>query len=328
MGIDVRLEVELTGGPETAVVGQRGNPDLRAQVATLSEAGQRSVEPARGLSERDLVRVIKQAGVERAMIAGGFSDLSARTRLIHELIAEGLAVDQISGGPETLYSNAVFHDLEGLPVLSVRPTAPRPLARRLKRLIDIVLSALGLLVLSPVLAWAAIRIKRDSDGPVFYRQERCGLNDEPFELVKLRTMYEGSHAMRSDLRKATEGEGNDDVLFKVEDDPRVTPVGASLRRTSIDEIPQLWNVLKGDMSMVGPRPLVYDEAREATDLFASRTEMKPGIAGPWQAFGRSSIPFEDMIKLDYAYVVGWSMAEDMRLLLRTVTAVVRGSGAH
>ena len=134
--------------------------------------------------------------------------------------------------------------------------------------------------------------------------------------------------MRPELREATQGDGNDDVLFKVEDDPRITRVGATLRRYSIDEIPQLWNVLKGDMSMVGPRPLVFEEAREATDLFAARTDMKPGIAGPWQALGRSSIPFEDMVKLDYAYVVGWSMSEDLRLLLRTVTAVVRGSGAH
>jgi len=210
----------------------------------------------------------------------------------------------------------------------VRPSSPRPLGQHLKRSIDIVLSAFGLIVTAPLLAYAAIRIKLDSKGPVFYKQVRCGLDGEEFELFKLRTMVDGAHAMRSELRRETEAAGNDDVLFKLEDDPRITKFGRFLRRTSVDELPQLWNVLRGDMSMVGPRPLVFEEALQATDLFSARTRVKPGIAGPWQALGRSSIPFEDMIKLDYAYVVGWSMSEDLRLLLRTLSAVTKRSNAH
>jgi len=140
-------------------------------------------------------------------------------------------------------------------------------------------------------------------------------------------MIDGAHAQRADLRRETEADGNDGVLFKLEDDPRITKAGRTIPRLSIDELPQLWNVLKGEMSMVGPSPLIYEEALQATDLFSARTRVKPGIAGPWQALGRNSIPFEDMIKLDYAYVVGWSMTEDMRLLLRTFTAVTKRTGA-
>jgi len=326
-GLDVQLEIEMDA-EQRFLVREREAGDETVSVLNFPEVTVAENGDRRGSKERMLAAMIKDAGVDRAIIAGEFQDLYSRTRLIHELIERGVAVDHVSGGPETLYSKAVFHDLEGLPVLSVRPTSPRPLAQRIKRMIDVALSGMGLIVAAPVLAWAAIRIKLDSKGPVFYRQPRCGLDGEEFELVKLRTMVDGAHAMRSELRRETQESGNDDVLFKLKDDPRVTKFGGFLRRSSLDEVPQLWNVLKGDMSMVGPRPLVFEEALQATDLFSARTRVKPGIAGPWQALGRSSIPFEDMIKLDYAYVVGWSMSEDMRLLLRTMSAVTRRSGAH
>lgn len=324
-GLDVKLKVELNQNQEFLVreEGAGGGALLvRSWVDDESEASQR-----RYSKERMLAGLIKGAGVDRAIIAGEFQDLYSRTRLIHELIERGVAVDHVSGGPETLYSRAVFHDLEGLPVLSVRPTAPRPIARRVKRAIDVLLSSLGLIFFAPILIWAAIWIKLDSRGPILFRQTRCGLHGEEFELIKLRTMVEGADGIRDELRRETEDDGNGDVLFKLADDPRITRAGRTLRRLSIDELPQLWNVLKGDMSMVGPRPLVFEEALQATDLFSARIRMKPGIAGPWQALGRSSIPFEDMVKLDYAYVVGWSMSEDLKLLLRTLTAVANRSGA-
>jgi lipopolysaccharide/colanic/teichoic acid biosynthesis glycosyltransferase len=141
-------------------------------------------------------------------------------------------------------------------------------------------------------------------------------------------MVNGADDLRTELRETSEEERDGDVLFKLEDDPRVTKFGKTLRNWSIDELPQLWNVLKGEMSIVGPRPLPYDEANQATGLFRARTSVKPGLAGPWQAYGRSNIPFEDMIRLDYSYAVGWSMAEDMRLLLRTANAVFGRRGAY
>lgn len=322
-GLDVVLSIELDPDKNFVVRDDEANETLIGTATFQSGPG----VDRRGARERALAEVIKSSGVDRTIVAGGFQDLYSRTRLIHELVERGVAVDYISGGPETLYSRAVLHDLEGLPVLSVRPTSPRPIARRLKRAVDLALSSIGLILAAPVLAWAAVRIRMDSEGPVIYRQRRCGLNGEAFELLKLRTMVDGAHEMRPQLREETRDDGNDGVLFKLDGDPRVTAIGSTLRRLSIDEIPQLWNVFKGDMSMVGPRPLVFEEARQATDLFSARTRVKPGIAGPWQALGRSTIPFEDMVKLDYAYVVGWSMTEDFRLLLRTAGAVTRRSGA-
>ena len=273
---------------------------------------------------------VEEAGIDRAIIVGGPIGFGSRTRLVQELVESDVGVDQMAGGAETLYANAFVQDLEGMPVLSVRSSSPRPMSRAIKRVFDVVVATIGLVLTAPVPLRAGVRIKIDSKGPVFYRQERCGLDDQPFELVKLRTMYEGAHEMRPSLREETRDSGNDDVLFNVEDDPRVTKVGKKLREWSIDEIPQLWNVLKGEMRMVGPRPLVFEEAEQATDLFAPRTRMRPRIASPWQSLGRSSIPFEEMMKLDYSYVVSWSMLRqvgEILALLHPENVLDAGSGA-
>lgn len=272
-------------------------------------------------------RLVRDCGIRRVIVAGGSGSLETRTELVHTLLDRDVAVDYVTGGPETLFAQSTPQHLEGMAMMSVRPSRPGPLARTIKRVVDVVLSSALLVVAAPLLAFASIRIKRDSPGPVFFRQVRSGLREEPFEVIKLRTMYDGAHDQREQLRRDTVSDGNDDVLFKLDDDPRVTEVGRWLRRTSLDELPQLWNVLKGDMSMVGPRPLVPEEAEKTHGLYLARFRVKPGIAGPWQAEGRSEIPFDDMLKLDYSYVVGWSLAEDVRLLLRTCSAVIGRHGA-
>jgi len=237
-------------------------------------------------------------------------------------------VDIVSGGPENLYSAALQQDIEGLPLVSLRPTAQRPFSLRMKRTFDLFVSIFSLLIVSPLLVWSALRIRLDSPGPVIFRQTRIGLNGNEFEIYKFRTMVDGAHELRPELRVATRESGNDDVLFKLEDDPRVTPVGRSLRHWSLDELPQLLNVIKGEMSMVGPRPLVPEEAAQVGTLFEARASVKPGIAGPWQALGRSSIPFSDMVRLDYTYAMGRSLTMDIYLLIRTVVAVLDRKGAH
>lgn len=280
-----------------------------------------------GRSE-DPVEVAAAVGVDRVLIAGGKADLSERVNLVSRLVEHGLKVDMVSGGPETLYSNAVLHELEGLPVMSVRPSNIRAVDLWIKRLFDILASGTLLVLTAPLLAWAALRIRLDSPGPILFRQVRAGYRGREFRMLKLRTMVDGADNMRQELRDAAAENGDSGIMFKMEDDPRITPAGRFLRKWSIDELPQLWNVLVGDMSMVGPRPLPLDEAVQASGIFAARTRLRPGIAGAWQARGRSAIPFEDMIRLDYAYVAGWSMAEDLRLLIRTTMAVLSRTGAH
>lgn len=282
------------------------------------------------LDSGQILDLVEARELDRVVIAGGFGgyrDLADRTEFIHQLQLRGYLVDLVSGGPETVFPRSLVNELEDVPVLTIRTGRRRRLSLAFKRLSDVLLATVGLVVFSPVLAWAAIRIKLESNGPVLYRQTRWGLNQQEFEMVKLRTMVEGAHAKREQLRAETRDQGNDDVLFKLKDDPRVTRVGRSLRRWSIDELPQLWNVLRGEMSMVGPRPLVPEEASEAERVFPGRSSVKPGVAGPWQAMGRNTIPFEDMVKLDSSYVLGSSTGEDFRLLISTVGAVIRRRGA-
>ena len=181
-------------------------------------------------------------------------------------------------------------------------------------------------MLFPALCYIAVRIKLDSPGPVFFSQTRTGRYGEPFALLKFRTMQDGAERMQAALSPVERKNGV--ALFKLRRDPRVTAYGARLRRWSVDELPQLWNVLRGDMSLVGPRPLPVAEAELADERFASRTTVRPGLTGPWQVHGRSDIPFREMLQLDYTYVVTWTLREDVRLLARTVSAVIRRRGAY
>jgi exopolysaccharide biosynthesis polyprenyl glycosylphosphotransferase len=266
--------------------------------------------------------------VDRVILGGGSTSLSERTDLARLLTEQGYAVDYVYGEPETLYASAVLHHLEGLPVLSVQPTRLSRGSAALKRALDLAASVAGLLLLSPLFALIAVLIKVDSRGPVFFRQPRIGRDGVSFNALKFRTMVEGADAMRPQLRRDNlHGNGNGNGLLKLREDPRVTRLGAKLRRWSLDELPQLWNVLRGEMSLVGPRPLPLDEASQVKGHFELRTQVRPGITGTWQTQGRSDIPFEEMMKLDYTYVAGWSLREDLRLLLRTGAVVARGRGA-
>ena len=287
------------------------------------------IEPSNGYDEvtaRDIAYAVEALNVDRAIVTGA-GTLASRTELTRLLARNRVCVDYVSGGPEALYSSAVLHYLEGLPILTVQPTTLSRSAAGLKRAFDVAGAGAGLIALSPLLAYAAVCIKLDSSGPVLFRQARIGEGGRRFEMLKFRTMVAGADALRDEVRDAGI-HGNGDGMLKLRDDPRVTRFGAKLRRWSLDELPQLWNVVRGDMSLVGPRPLPLDEAPLVREHFLERTRVRPGITGPWQTHGRSEIPFEDMVKLDYTYVVGWSMREDLRLLLRTVATVARGRGAY
>jgi exopolysaccharide biosynthesis polyprenyl glycosylphosphotransferase len=282
--------------------------------------------PGDGFASR-IASVADGLGVDRVILTGTSASLSERTHLARLLTEDGLRVDYVYGEPETLYAAAVLHSLEGLPVLSVQPTQLSGGSAAMKRGLDLAVSSAALVLLSPLFALVAIRIKLDSPGPVFFRQPRAGRDGREFDAVKFRTMVDGADAMRAQVRQKSI-HANGQGLLKLRNDPRTTRFGATLRRWSIDELPQLWNVLRGDMSLVGPRPLPLDEAPLVSGHFEIRTRVRPGMTGTWQTHGRSDIPLEDMLKLDYTYVAGWSLREDFRLLLRTVSTVARGRGSY
>lgn len=211
-----------------------------------------------------------------------------------------------------------------LPVYVVQTPTPEGLAFIAKRGLDLVVSSLGLVVTLPLWLLIALLIKLDSRGPVLYAAERVGLGQRRFACYKFRTMVSNAEALQAQLEARNEADG---AVFKIADDPRITRLGRLLRRTSLDELPQLVNVLKGDMSLVGPRPLPLRDNDLMTDLHKRRHVVLPGLTGLWQTSGRCSLGYDDMIRLDLDYIETWSLTADLRILARTVTAVLFARGA-
>jgi exopolysaccharide biosynthesis polyprenyl glycosylphosphotransferase len=227
--------------------------------------------------------------------------------------------------PTVLSSRLAPQTIGGVMTLSVNVLQLTRFQAAAKRACDLVISALGLLALLPLFAVLAAAIKATSPGPVVFRQERIGLRGRPFTLLKFRTMVVGADQLLEDLRERNEADG---PLFKLRQDPRVTRVGAVLRRYSIDELPQLWNVLKGEMSLVGPRPPLAGEVALYEEWQLDRLEVRPGITGLWQVSGRSELSFEDYVRLDLFYVENWSIAYDLFILSKTVPLLVSTRGAY
>ena len=288
---------------------------------------QESVHFERATGERNWMELLEKSvsvtGAGRVIVSSLGLDSDAQLGLIDAASAKGIAVDSVAGGPDTLIPVESIYRLEGQPIVSLRLGRSNTVALGLKRLLDFLFALLILVVVSPLLLVLALVIRMGSPGPAIFRQLREGRGEREFEMLKFRTMVEDAEATHSALAG-----GRNRILVKRSDDPRITPIGRHLRRFSLDELPQLWNVVKGEMSMVGPRPLPLDEARLVKDRFFARSEMRPGITGPWQVYGRSDIPHEDMLRLDYAYVTSWSLREDLRLLIGTVSAVFGGRGAR
>lgn len=219
---------------------------------------------------------------------------------------------------------ATIDQLQGASMVSLQPPMLSRTSRAFKRGLDVVGAAGGLVLLAPLMLVTAITIRLDSRGPVLFRQDRVGRGGRTFQLLKFRTMVPDADAMTEALMTRS----SDPNWLQIEDDPRITRVGRWLRQTSLDEIPQLWNVLVGHMSLVGPRPLsVRDDAR-VNGFVRGRLDITPGLTGLWQVSGRKSVPFEEMVKLDYLYVNNWSVWGDVKLLLLTLPAVIARRGAR
>jgi exopolysaccharide biosynthesis polyprenyl glycosylphosphotransferase len=271
--------------------------------------------------------VIKTKDIDRVIIT--FS------RASHEHLLEAIRAARDAGVPvdivprlfEFLDGVRSLDQVGGLPLLSISASSLNPISMAAKRTLDLAGSIFLLVVFSPLMAVVAVAIKVESRGPVFFRQPRAGRGDGEFQLIKFRSMYIDAERRKHELTKMNESE--DGVMFKIRDDPRVTKVGQIIRRFSIDELPQLFNVLTGNMSLVGPRPLILSEsAALETEWHLRRRELRPGLTGPWQIYGRSQSPFQEMVRFDYQYVTGWSLARDVELLLATIPAVLSGRGAY
>jgi exopolysaccharide biosynthesis polyprenyl glycosylphosphotransferase len=236
-------------------------------------------------------------------------------------------IDMVPRFFEVVGPRTTVHAVEGLALVSIPPIRLPRSSRLLKRVMDIVLAGFALVLLAPLLALIALLVRLDSTGPVVFRQARMGSGDRSFEILKFRTMVVGADTRKDEVRHLNES--GDPRLFKVRRDPRITGAGRVLRRLSLDELPQLVNVLRGDMSLVGPRPLPLDEDANITDWGRRRLDLRPGITGLWQVLGRSDIPFEEMLRLDYVYVTGWSLWNDVQIILRTFpTLLGRSGGAY
>lgn len=210
-------------------------------------------------------------------------------------------------------------------VLLARDWSTKRTRRLLKRGLDVVIAAFALAVVSPLLLAVALVIRLETPGRAMFRQQRLGLRGRTFGVYKFRTMIDGADELKNDLRHEN---GHNVVLFKLEDDPRITRVGRILRRFSLDELPQLLNVVRGEMSLVGPRPLPVEDCDHELDGMRTRLVVRPGLTGLWQVSGRSLLTDEEMLHLDHAYIAEWSLVLDASIVLRTIPAVLTGRGAY
>ncbi len=275
----------------------------------------------------DLDKIIEEQQVERVIIAFSRASHEQLLECIRACRDAGVAIDVVPRLFEFLDGVRALDQVGGLPLLSIGTPTLTSVSMTAKRILDVLGSAALLVLFSPLMLAIAIAIKLESRGPVFFRQPRAGRNRTSFRLVKFRSMYTDAEERKAEISDLNEAD--DGVMFKIRDDPRVTRIGGFMRRFSIDELPQLFNVLVGEMSLVGPRPLIFPETAALEEHWhLRRLELRPGLTGPWQVYGRSQNPFQEMVRFDYQYVAGWSLARDIEILLATLPAVLSGRGAY
>jgi exopolysaccharide biosynthesis polyprenyl glycosylphosphotransferase len=257
--------------------------------------------------------------VHRAILAPRSVDGGEVLDLIRALKAVGVRISVLPRLLEAVGSSVEFDDLHGITVMGVRRFDLTRSSAAVKRAFDLVGVTVGLLAAAPLLAAIAIAIKLDSRGPVLFRQLRVGRRGRRFYVFKFRTMVPDAERLKDSLRDRNEAQ---EGLFKIADDPRITRVGRFLRKSALDELPQLLNILRGEMSLVGPRPLVVEEDERIEGWHRQRLELLPGMTGHWQILGPARVPLREMVAIDYLYVANWSLWTDVKILLRTVPHVI------
>ena len=303
---------------------QSENTTKAAVVAhiNLHPHGRRHDDPPPKPKHADLPSLVSAHDVHRVIVAPGSVDSEELLDLVGSLKGLGVRVSVLPRLFEVVGSSVEFDRMGGLTLLGVRRFGLTRSSSAIKRVFDIAASALMLFLFAPLMALISLIIKLDSRGPALFHQTRIGQNGRPFQMIKFRTMVQGADARKSELVALNETEG----LFKISEDPRVTRAGRLLRRTALDELPQFWNVLRGDMSIVGPRPLVVDEDERIEGWHRGRLQLMPGMTGHWQVLGAGRIPLEEMMTIDYLYIANWSLWSDFKILCRTVPYVLGRRG--
>lgn len=275
----------------------------------------------------ELRSVVRDLRIDRVIVAFSGDPHEDTLDLLRSTKDLDVQVDVVPRLFELITPSIQLHAVEGLPMLSMPPMRLSRSDRFLKRGMDLVLAGVGVVLLTPVFALIALAIRIDSRGPAFFRQERIGAGDRAFRIWKFRSMVVDAEDRKHALAHLNTylSHGEQPVMFKARNDPRITRVGRFLRRTNLDELPQLFNVLSGEMSLVGSRPLIPSEDVAIADWRRRRLDLKPGMTGLWQVLGRNDIPFDEMLVLDYQYVTTWSLQHDVAILGRTVRTVLRPS---
>jgi exopolysaccharide biosynthesis polyprenyl glycosylphosphotransferase len=334
-----RLRGQRVGVPRAVIVGtgaeaqaigdvlrRRGRLDYEVVgwVDVPFERGRDAALPTLGVVD-DLPELADRLVVDTVLFGTTLEESARLERTIWQLQEVGKTVHLRGDALGGLLSRTLVGDLDGIPMFTLTSVPMDRVALGVKRAIDLAGSSVGLVLLSPFLLGVAGLVKLTSAGPVLHRQERLGLNARRFEMLKFRSMYDGAEAHRADLAAANEMSG---PVFKMRNDPRVTPLGRWLRRYSIDELPQLWNVLRGQMSLVGPRPPLGPEVALYERWQRRRLSMKPGLTCLWQVNGRSELDFDTWMKLDLEYIDNWSLGLDLKILLKTIPVVLTARGAR
>jgi len=312
-GTAQRLSRALAAAPQSArVVASIECDSAKAEELTISDLAR----PA------NLKQVVDEDAIDRLVIAPRYPDIGHVLTLVHTAKAIGVRVTLVPFLGEVVGASAELESVGGVSMLGLPRLDLSRSARIIKRGMDLIGSLVGLVLAAPLIALTAALIKLDSRGPVLFHQVRTGRDGFRFEILKFRTMVDGADSQKVELVSRNEAVG----LFKIAEDPRVTRVGRFLRKTSLDELPQLWNVIRGDMSLVGPRPLIVDEDAKVVGWFRHRLHLQPGMTGPWQVLGSARVPLEDMIRIDYLYVANWSLWGDIKILLQTIPYVLARKG--
>lgn len=331
-GVGVRRLLVIGGSDAGKMVMQsvKARPDLGYEVVGFVDRRSISRVPNFGRFQRlgslhDLPELLGTEKVDDVVVALPGSAHEELSSLVALCERRGVGLKLIPDTYNMHLSRVQVDEIAGIPLLDVRERPIRTLERATKRFLDVVAGVALMLLTLPIISILAVLIRLDSEGPAFIRQERLGKDGTPFTCYKLRSMYVNADQLLTQLLEKNEAGG---PIFKMRNDPRCTRVGRYLRRLSLDELPQIWNVVLGSMSLVGPRPPLAREVVNYEDWQFRRLEVKPGITGIWQVSGRSNLTFDEMVMMDIMYVDSWSPILDLKILVRTAVAVVAGRGAY